>query len=154
MSEPEWLTAEIVVAIHDEQLTIHGGSAGLRDATLLESALGRPRNKWAYENAGLAELAASYGFGIARNHPFVDGNKRTTLLAIYTFLGLNGIDFIVAESEAAAIVFSLAAGEVSEESLARWIRDNWPKQGRKKTAMPKQRKKAAAKAKKRTAKRK
>jgi len=127
VSEPRWLTTVMVVAIHDEQLAIHGGSAGLRDATLLESALGRPRNKWAYEEADLPELAAAYGYGIARNHPFVDGNKRTALLAIYTFLGLNRIDFVVPEAEAAEMILSLAAGEVSEESLARWIRDNWPK---------------------------
>jgi death-on-curing protein len=121
------MSMPIVLAIHDEQLAIHGGSAGLRDAALLESALGRPRNKWAYENAELPELAAAYGYGIARNHPFVDGNKRTALLAIYTFLGVNGIDFIVPEPDAAAMILALAAGEVSEESLARWIRDNWPK---------------------------
>jgi death-on-curing protein len=127
MTEPEWLTPVMVVAIHDEQLAIHGGSDGLRDAALLESALDRPRNKWAYEQAGLPELAAAYGYGIAKNHPFVDGNKRTSLLAIYTFLGVNGIDFRVPEVEAAAMIFSLAAGEVSEESLARWIQDNWPK---------------------------
>ena len=124
MSEPFWLTTAMVVAIHDEQLAIHGGSAGLRDAGMLESALSRPRNKWAYENA---ELAAAYGYGIARNHPFVDGNKRTSLLAIYTFLGANDVEFIVPEAEAAAMILSLAAGEVSEENLARWIRDNWPK---------------------------
>jgi death-on-curing protein len=127
VSEPEWVTMPIVLAIHDEQLAIHGGSAGLRDAALLESALGRPRNKWAYENAELPELAAAYGYGIARNHPFVDGNKRTALLAIYTFLGVNDVDFIVPEADAAAMILALAAGEVTEESLARWIRDNWPK---------------------------
>jgi death-on-curing protein len=127
MSEPEWLTVYMVVAIHDEQLAIHGGSSGLRDAGLLESAIGRPRNKWAYESAELAELAAAYGYGIARNHPFVDGNKRTALLAIFTFLGINGIEFIVPEAEAVAMMLSLAAGEVSEESRTRWIRDNWPK---------------------------
>jgi death on curing protein len=126
-NQPEWLTLEIVLAIHDEQLTIHGGSAGLRDQGLLESALARPENKWNYERVELPELAAAYGFGIARNHPFVDGNKRTSLLAIYTFLGINGIDFVVPEVDAAAMILSLAAGEVSEESLARWIRDNWPK---------------------------
>jgi death-on-curing protein len=127
MNEPEWLWTALVIAIHDEQLAIHGGSAGLRDAALLESALDRPRNKWAYEQAELPELAAAYGFGLARNHPFVDGNKRTSLLAIYTFLGINGVDFVVPEPEAAAMILSLAAGEVSEESLTRWIRDNWPK---------------------------
>jgi death-on-curing protein len=127
MTEPEWLTTLMVIAIHDEQLAIHGGSSGMRDAGLLESALGRPQNKWAYESAELPELAAAYGYGIARNHPFVDGNKRTALLAIYTFLGINGIDFIVPEADAATMILLLAAGEVSEESLTRWIRDNWPK---------------------------
>jgi death on curing protein len=123
MSEPFWLTRQMIVAIHDEQLAIHGGASGLRDEGMLESALDRPKNRWAYEQA---ELAAAYAFGIARNHPFVDGNKRTSLLALYTFLGVNGVDFVVPEAEAAAIILALAAGEVSEESLTRWIRDNWP----------------------------
>ena len=126
MSEPFWLTRQIIVAIHDEQLAIHGGASGLRDEGMLESALDRPKNKWSYEDAGLPELAAAYAFAIARNHPLVDGNKRTSLLALYTFLGVNGIDFDVPEAEAAAIILSLAAGEVNEEGLTRWIRDNWP----------------------------
>ena len=125
--EFEWLTLPLVLAIHDEQLVAHGGSAGVRDVALLESALNRPLNKWNYENAELPELAAAYAFGIARNHPFVDGNKRTSLLAMYTFLGVNGVDFIVPEADAASMILALAAGEVSEESLTRWIRDNWPK---------------------------
>ncbi|ABQ38747.1 putative death on curing protein [Bradyrhizobium sp. BTAi1] len=95
---------------------------------MLESALDRPRNKWAYEGAELPELAAAYAYGIARNHPFVDGNKRTSLLALYTFLGVNGFDFDVPEADAAAVILALAAGEVSEASLTRWIRDNWPSQ--------------------------
>jgi death-on-curing protein len=98
---------------------------------MLESALVRPRNRWSYEQAELAKLAAANAFGIARNHPFVDGNKRTSLLALYTFLGVNGVDLVVPEAEAAAIILSLAAGEVSEESLTRWIRDNWPSGSRK-----------------------
>jgi death on curing protein len=114
MNEPFWLA-------------IHGGSAGLRDHGLLESALDRSRNKWAYEQAELPELAAAYGYGIARNHPFIDGNKRTALLAIYTFLGVNDVDFVVPEADAATMILALAAGEVSEDNLARWIRDNWPK---------------------------
>ena len=125
--EFEWLTLPLLLAIHDEQLVAHGGSAGVRDVALLESALNRPLNKWNYENAELPELAAAYAFGIARNHPFVDGNKRTSLLAMYTFLGVNGVDFIVPEADAASMILALAAGEVSEESLTRWIRDNWPK---------------------------
>jgi death-on-curing protein len=127
VKDPEWVTMPVVLAIHDEQLAVHGGSSGLRDTALLESALGRPQNKWAYEKAELPELAAADGYGVARNHPFVDGNKRTALLVMYTFLGVNGVDFIVPEADAAAMILSLAAGEVSEESLARWIRDNWPK---------------------------
>jgi death-on-curing protein len=126
MSEPVWLTRQIIVAIHDEQLAIHGGASGLRDEGMLESALDRPKNKCSYEDAGLPELAAAYAFAIARNHPFVDGNKRTSLLTLYTFLGVNGIDFDVPEAEAAAMILSLAAGEVNEEGLTRWIRDNWP----------------------------
>lgn len=125
--ELEWLTVPLVLAIHDEQLVAHGGSAGVRDLALLESALSRPLNKRNYANADLPELAAAYAYGVARNHPFVDGNKRTALLALYTFLGINGIDFIVSEADAATMILALAAGEVSEESLARWIRDNWPK---------------------------
>lgn len=127
MSEPFWLSRQMVVAIHDEQLTIHGGAGGLRDEGMLESALDRPRNNWTYEKAEMAELSAAYAFGIARNHPFVDGNKRTAFLALYTFLGVNGVDFDVPEAEAASIIISLAAGEVSEESLTRWIRDTWPR---------------------------
>ena len=117
----------MVIAIHDEQLAIHGGSPGIRDMGALESAIDRPRNKWAYESSELPDLAAACAHGISRNHPFVDGNKRTSLLALYTFLGINGVEFVVREDMAAAMMISLAAGEVSEESLRRWIRDNWPK---------------------------
>jgi death-on-curing protein len=127
MTEPFWLSVAMIIAIHDEQLAIHGGSPGIRDAGLQESALDRPRKKWAYESAELPELAAAYGYGIARNHPFIDGNKRTSLLALYTFLGVNGVDFRVQEAMAAAMIVALAAGEVTETSLARWLRDNWPR---------------------------
>ncbi|WP_336811103.1 type II toxin-antitoxin system death-on-curing family toxin [Bosea sp. MMO-172] len=127
MIEPSWLSDEIIIAIHDEQLAIHGGGVGLRDEGMLASALERPVNKWSYENAGLPELAAAYAFGLAKNHPFIDGNKRTALLALYTFLYINGVDFIVPEADAAAAILALAAGEVDEDGLTRWIRDNWPK---------------------------
>lgn len=127
MTEPNWLSGEIIIAIHDEQLAIHGGGAGLRDEGMLVSALERPINKWSYENAGLPELAAAYAFGLAKNPPFIDGNKRSALLALYTFLYINGVDFIVPEAEAAAAILALAAGDVDEEGLTRWIRDNWPK---------------------------
>jgi len=127
VTEPSWLSDEIIIAIHDEQLAIHGGGVGLRDQGMLASALERPVNKWSYENAGLPELAAAYAFGLAKNHPFIDGNKRTALLALYTFLYINGVDFIVPEADAAAAILALAAGEVDEDGLTRWIRDNWPK---------------------------
>lgn len=127
MSEPAWLSEDIIVAIHDEQLAIHGGGEGLRDRGMLLSAIERPLNKWSYEGADRPELAAAYAFGIAKNHPFIDGNKRTALLALYTFLYINDVDFLVAEAEAAAMILALAAGEVDEAGLTRWIRDNWPK---------------------------
>jgi death-on-curing protein len=127
VTEPAWLPVELVIAVHDEQLREFGGPEGLRDRAMLESALARPINKHAYGETDLAKLAAAYAFGIARNHPFVDGNKRTALLSIVTFLGLNDIDFIAGEAEAVVIIRDLAAGEVDEEGLARWIHDNWPK---------------------------
>jgi len=127
MSEPEWLDTTIVLDVHAEQLALFGGAEAVRDIGLLESALARPLNKFAYGETDLAALAAAYAFGIARNHPFVDGNKRAAFASIIVFLGLNEIDFDVPPEAATAIILSLAAGEVSEESLARWIRDNWPK---------------------------
>jgi death-on-curing protein len=123
---PKWLTLSQVVAIHSRQLRRFGGAPGLRDQGMLESALERPVNKWSYEKSGFTELAAAYAFGLAKNHAFVDGNKRIAFLAMITFLGLNDIDFVVPETEAVAMMLAVAAGEVSEESLARWIRDNWP----------------------------
>ena len=127
MTEPVWLDIEIIVDIHAEQLSIFGGPEGIRDAGLLESALARPQNKFAYGETDLAALAAAYAFGVIRNHPFIDGNKRTSFAAMIVFLGLNDIEFLVPEAHATAMIVSLAAGEVSEDSLARWIRDNWPR---------------------------
>lgn len=126
MSEPVWLTAELVIAIHDEQLRQFGGPEGLRDLGMLESAVDRPHNKWAYGETDLAVLAAAYAYGIARNHPFVDGNKRAALLSLVTFLGLNGIDFLADEMDTVATIRALAAGELDEDSLAAWVRANWP----------------------------
>ena len=126
MNEPEWLDVNIMLDIHAEQLALFGGADGVRDLGLLESALARPLNKHAYGETDMAALAAAYGFGIAKNHPFVDGNKRAAFASIVVFLGLNGIDFMVPPENATAMILSLAAGEVSEQSLARWIRDNWP----------------------------
>ena len=127
MTEPVWLDLEIIVDIHAEQLSIFGGPEGLRDAGLLESALARPQNKFAYGERDLATFAAAYAFGIIRNHPFIDGNKRASFAVMIVFLGLNDIEFLVPEAHATAMIVSLAAGEVSEDSLARWIRDNWPR---------------------------
>jgi death-on-curing protein len=127
MREPEWLDINIMLDVHAEQLALFGGPDGVRDLGLLESALARPVNKYAYGETDLPSLAAAYGFGIAKNHPFVDGNKRAAFAAIVVFLGLNGIDFMVPPESATAMILALAAGEVSEASLARWIGDNWPK---------------------------
>ena len=98
----------------------------MRDRGLLESAVARPQNRWAYEQGDFASLAAAYAFGIARNHPFIDGNKRAAFAAMMVFLRFNGIAFAPQPAEATVIIRDLAAGSVSEESLARWIRDNWP----------------------------
>jgi death-on-curing protein len=127
VTEPEWLDTDIMLDVHGEELALFGGSEGVRDEGLLESALARPQNKFAYRETDLAMLAAAYAFGIARNHPFVDGNKRAAFAAIIVFLGLNGIDFVVPPAEATAVMLSLGAGEIDEESLARWISDNLPK---------------------------
>lgn len=116
----------MAVAAHERQLARFGGPAGIRDQGALESALGRPINKYQYENADLAVCAAAYAFGIARNHPFVDGNKRVAFVALTLFLRLNDVVFSPDRAEATAIMFGLAAGEIEEEGLTRWIRDNWP----------------------------
>lgn len=126
MKEPEWLELEIVLDVQAEQLALFGGADGLRDTGLLDSALARPKNKFAYGEGSLAALAAAYAFGIARNHPFVDGNKRSAFAAIVVFLGLNGVDFDVPPEQATAMMLGLAAGEISEDGLAEWIRDNLP----------------------------
>jgi death-on-curing protein len=126
VSEIVWLTSDLVQAIHAHQLKQFGGPPGLRDAGALESALGCPINRLAYGEADLAELAAAYAFGIAKNHPFIDGNKRAALLALVTFLGLNDIDFVADEAEAVVMILGLAAGEIDEAGLTRWIRDNLP----------------------------
>ena len=125
--EPKWLSYDQVVAIHSKQLRHFGGAPGLRDDGMLRSALERPVNKWHYEKAELAELAAAYAYGLAKNHAFVDGNKRIAFMTMLAFLRKNNIRFVPNPAHATAMMFSLAAGEVSEESLARWIGDNWPK---------------------------
>jgi len=126
MTEPRWLSLRAVVDMHAEQIARFGGPGGIRDQGLLESALARPQNKWQYGETDMSALAAAYAFGLARNHPFVDGNKRIAFHSMMTFLRVNKVMFRPEPAHATAIILSLAAGEVSEESLARWIRDNWP----------------------------
>jgi death-on-curing protein len=121
MSEPEWLNIDIVLDFHVEQLALFGGADGVRDLGLLESALARPINKFAYGDIDFAVLAAAYGFGIAKNHPFVDGNKRTALASMIVFLGLNRIELDAPQEDTTAVILSLAAGEIMEDELARWV---------------------------------
>jgi death-on-curing protein len=126
MSEPRWLTPEQIKVVHERQLARFGGPPGLRDPGGLESALMRPVNQWQYEGADLPRLAAAYAYGLARNHPFVDGNKRIAFMAMLLFLRRNGIRFEPDQAESASIILALAAGEIDETGLTRWTRDNWP----------------------------
>jgi death-on-curing protein len=130
VTEPLWLSRQAIEIIHDEQVAEHGGAAGLRDAGLLESALARPRNLDAYGENDLCTLAAAYTSGIVRNHPFVDGNKRTGFLASYTFLAINGLDLVAPEGEAVVMTLGLASGELPEEGFAAWLRDRAEPVGR------------------------
>lgn len=127
MSEPRWITLAQAIRIHAEQLAAFGGPAGIRDKGLLESALGRPQNKWTGGETDLAALAAAYAFGVARNRPFIHSNERAAFMSAMVFLRKNGIAFAPIEAEATAAILALAADEVEEEGLARWIRDNWPR---------------------------
>ena len=124
MREPVWISTQLMLDVHAEQLALFGGPPGLRDLGLLESALGRPQNHFTYGAADIADLAAAYAFGIARNHPFIDGNKRAAFAAIIVFLGLNDHDFRAEPSMATAAILSLAAGEIAEDVLAAWIREH------------------------------
>jgi death on curing protein len=122
VDEPVWLNRVIVEAIHAGQVSEHGGQAGLRDEGLLESALARPRHVWSYApEAGLPRLAAEYGFGLARNHAFLDGNKRTAFVAMNVFLILNGYEIETAEAEVVDVMLRLAAGSLDLDVLAQWI---------------------------------
>jgi len=121
-----WLSLKEVLVIHERQLGRFGGAVGIRDQGMLESALARPVNKWEYERADLVDLGAAYAFGIARNHPFVDGNKRVAFLAMAGFLRLNGLRFAPSQEAATAAMVALASGEIDEAGFARWIIDNVP----------------------------
>ncbi|MHA1165036.1 MAG: type II toxin-antitoxin system death-on-curing family toxin [Alphaproteobacteria bacterium] len=126
MKEPFWLSLNTVEDIHGEQLVLFGGPEGIRDRGALDSALARPINRWHYGCMDFAELAAAYAFGIARNHPFVDGNKRAAFAALIVFLRLNGLSFTPSQADATAIMLEVASGEIDEAGLTRWIADNLP----------------------------
>jgi death on curing protein len=117
-----WVALAVAEAAHLEQLAEHGGGEGVRDVGLLESAMGRPQNLALYSEPDAAALAAAYGFGIARNHPFVDGNKRTAAVVAETFLALNGFSLTATDAELVVAILALAAGELSEDELADWFR--------------------------------
>jgi death-on-curing protein len=121
---PRWLEIDLVLDFHAEQLALFGGAEGIRDHGLLESAMGRPLNKFAYGESDIVALAASYGYGIAKNHPFIDGNKRTALASMIVFLGLNKLEIEASAAELTAVILSLAAGEITEDVLARWLREH------------------------------
>ncbi len=124
-TEPKWLTVDMVLAFHDEQLALFGGGEGIRDPGLLESGVLRAVNRYHYDPASTVfELAAACGLGIVKNHPFIDGNKRTGLISMHVFLALNGWNFTPDRAEAVQIILSLAAGELEEEDLARWVGEN------------------------------
>jgi len=123
MHEPIWIEKQEILLAHARQLAEHGGSDGIRDEGLLESALGKPKNVFAYqEDADLCRLAASYAYGIARNHPFIDGNKRTALVAAEGFLRFNGLRVVAAKEEKYRTYLNVAAGSLSEEDLTAWFR--------------------------------
>jgi death on curing protein len=124
MSEPKWLTLTQITRIHYEQLVIFGGPAGIRDLGLLQSAIDRPRNKWSYGERDLAALAAAYGFGLAKNHPFIDGNKRAAFAAIIVFMAKNGMSIEPAPTDATHTILELAAGHLTEPTLVVWISQN------------------------------
>lgn len=119
-----WVALDVAIAAHREQLAEHGGGDGVRDMNLLESAMARPQNVAAYDDPDAAELAASYAYGIARNHPFVDGNKRTAAVVSETFLMLNGHELTATDAELVVTFLALAAGELPEDELAQWLRDH------------------------------
>ena len=124
MEQPIWIDLEVVLAIHDEQLAEHGGQPGVRDRGLLESALARPRTQFSYGETWIARLAASYALGLSRNYPFLDGNKRTSLVVAELFLELNGYTLAASDAQCVTTFLQLAAGELTEDELAEWIATN------------------------------
>ena len=125
MSEPVWLLQQTVIAVHSMALAEHGGESGIRDQGLLSSALNRPRDKWAYApDSTLCDIAAGYSYGLAKNHPFLDGNKRVAFLCGALFLELNGLVLQAVEADAALIFERLAAGKLTESELSVWFSEN------------------------------
>ena len=124
MSDWVWLDPQALLAAHDEQLAEHGGASGIRDSGLFESALARPKNLAAYGDPDVADLAAAYAFGIAKNHAFIDGNKRTALVALESFLLLNGFELLADDGQVVMVILSVASGAFNENELAAWIRKN------------------------------
>ena len=124
MKEPYWLTREECLALHEMMLSQHGGSEGLRDENMLESALAKPRQLFAYGKPTMSDLAASYVFGVVKNHPFIDGNKRTGFMLGAGFLERNGYEFHASEAEAVVRTLALAAGELSEAEFSAWLKAN------------------------------
>jgi death-on-curing protein len=129
VTEPVWLRRDVILAVHDEQLAEHGGAHGLRDGGLLDSALARPQHLLSYGDPDVSELAAAYGWGIARNHPFVDGNKRTALVAAELFLVLNGYELQADDADCVVTMLSVAVGEMAEDDFAAWIRGHIRRRG-------------------------
>ena len=124
MKEPVWVLREVVFMLHEQSLAQFGGSPGVRDEGLLDSALSKPQNLFAYGKPSVFDLAASYGFGLVKNHPFIDGNKRAGFVGAVLFLELNGYQFQATEVEAALRTLALAAGEMSEAAYAAWLKAN------------------------------
>ena len=124
MKRWQWLREDVLYAVHDAQLAEHGGLSGVRDAGLFASALARPQNVAAYGNPDYADLAAAYGYGIARNHPFIDGNKRTAFVAVELFLAINGFELLADDAACVLTMLAVAAGELEEADFSKWIRTN------------------------------
>jgi len=124
MKQPVWVRRDVVLAFHERLLAEHGGAAGIRDQGMLDSALGRPENQFAYGKPTLCELGASYAFGLVKNHPFIDGNKRIGFATAALFLALNGLRFGASEVEVVLQTLALAAGEITEADYAAWLKKN------------------------------
>lgn len=119
-----WLASDVMLAVHEEQLVEHGGGAGVRDVGLFESAMARPRNLALYGEPDACDLAAAYGYGLARNHPFIDGNKRTAFVAVELFLLLNGFELVADDAACVLTMLAVASGTLEEPAFAQWLREH------------------------------